>query len=91
MNDMRRVLLLCVYGSVGACEPVCKRHDCTYVCLLPLCSACVFVQNPFYELEMPIRCELFTLYLEELIERHSNAGGMPGGGGVGGGKKTAQY
>lgn len=48
-------------------------------------------KNPFYELEMPIRCELFTLYLEELIERHSNAGGggTPGGGS---GKKTAgQY
>lgn len=32
------------------------------------------VQNPFYELEMPIRCELFTSYLEDLIERHSSAG-----------------
>eukprot|EP00752_Nemacystus_decipiens_P016409 g14666.t1 len=50
------------------------------------------LKNPFYELEMPIRCELFTLYLEELIERHSNAGGAPGGGSGGGGKKSAgQY
>lgn len=48
-------------------------------------------QNPFYELEMPIRCELFTLYLEELIERHSNAGGAPGGGGGGGKKPAGQY
>ncbi|CAM9474392.1 unnamed protein product [Pylaiella littoralis] len=38
------------------------------------------LKNPFYELEMPIRCELFTLYLEELIERHSNAGGAAGNG-----------
>lgn len=36
------------------------------------------LKNPFYELEMPIRCELFTSYLEELIERHS-AAGAPGG------------
>ncbi|CAN0106043.1 unnamed protein product [Laminaria digitata] len=43
------------------------------------------LKNPFYELEMPIRCELFTLYLEELIERHS-AAGAPGGK-----KATGQY
>ncbi|CAM9725997.1 unnamed protein product [Ectocarpus fasciculatus] len=49
------------------------------------------LKNPFYELEMPIRCELFTLYLEELIERHSNAGGAPGGGGGGGKKPAGQY
>lgn len=35
------------------------------------------LKNPFYELEMPIRCELFTLHLEELIERHT-ASGTPG-------------
>ncbi|CAM9222508.1 unnamed protein product [Discosporangium mesarthrocarpum] len=34
--------------------------------------------NPFYELEMPIRCELFTSHLEELIER-TTAAATPGG------------
>ncbi|CAM9167764.1 unnamed protein product [Choristocarpus tenellus] len=31
------------------------------------------LKNPFYELEMPIRCELFTSHLEELIERTTMA------------------
>ena len=28
-----------------------------------------FEEDPFYELEMPIRCELFTNAVENLIER----------------------
>mmetsp|Transcript_5063 Transcript_5063/g.7700 ORF Transcript_5063/g.7700 Transcript_5063/m.7700 type:complete len:154 (-) Transcript_5063:328-789(-) len=29
------------------------------------------LKNPFYELEMPIRCKLFTVHLEALIEKFS--------------------
>lgn len=28
-------------------------------------------QNPFYEMDMPIRCELFQLAVERLIERNT--------------------
>lgn len=28
-------------------------------------------QNPFYEMDMPIRCELFQLGVERLIERNT--------------------
>ncbi|KAG5188389.1 Sybindin-like protein [Tribonema minus] len=31
------------------------------------------LKNPFYELEMPIRCELFTQHLEKLVERYNAA------------------
>jgi len=30
-----------------------------------------FPQNPFYELEMPIRCELFIYHVDRLIERNT--------------------
>ena len=33
----------------------------------------LFLQNPFYEMEMPIRCELFNRYMEKLIARHSSS------------------
>jgi len=36
------------------------------------------LKNPFYELEMPIRCDLFVQSVDALIdrmERNSNAGG----------------
>lgn len=28
-------------------------------------------QNPFYEMDMPIRCELFQMAVERLIERNT--------------------
>jgi hypothetical protein len=31
-------------------------------------------QNPFYELEMPVRCDLFNINLEKLIERYTVPG-----------------
>lgn len=33
-------------------------------------TPCV-LQNPFYEMDMPIRCELFNQTLERLIERNT--------------------
>ena len=32
-------------------------------------------KDPFYELEMPIRCELFTNAVDGLIERVESGGG----------------
>jgi len=32
------------------------------------------LKDPFYELEMPIRCELFTLAVDGLIERFESGG-----------------
>jgi uncharacterized membrane protein YgcG len=49
------------------------------------------LKDPFYELEMPIRCELFTQAVDELTQRldskssmnHGSGGGI-GSSGVGG-------
>ena len=30
------------------------------------------LKDPFYELEMPIRCELFTRAVDQLIEQHEH-------------------
>jgi hypothetical protein len=32
------------------------------------------LQNPFYELEMPVRCDLFNVNLEKLIEKYTAPG-----------------
>ncbi|KAJ1456909.1 Sybindin-like protein [Pelagophyceae sp. CCMP2097] len=33
------------------------------------------LKNPFYELDMPIRCELFTRHLTALVETYHHVGG----------------
>lgn len=33
------------------------------------------LQNPFYEIDMPIRCELFTKHLDRLVSKLSAAQG----------------
>jgi len=44
------------------------------------------LKNPFYEMEMPVRCELFNKHLERyLLRQQSKPGGVGGGGGGGGG------
>ena len=47
------------------------------------------LKDPFYELEMPIRCDLFTQAVEDLIqnfdESNSSTMMMYGGSGIGGG------
>jgi hypothetical protein len=30
------------------------------------------VQNPFYEMEMPIRCDLFNKHLERVMQKSSS-------------------
>lgn len=32
-----------------------------------------FLQNPFFEVDMPIRCELFNKYLDKLIQKSTQA------------------
>ena len=34
------------------------------------------LKNPFYEIEMPIRCELFNLHLDRLFQKYGSMG-MP--------------
>jgi hypothetical protein len=36
-----------------------------------LMVTCHRAQNPFYEVDMPIRCELFTYHVDRLIERNT--------------------
>lgn len=33
-------------------------------------------QNPFYEIDMPVRCELFNTHLEKLLLKTSGSGGF---------------
>jgi trafficking protein particle complex subunit 4 len=31
---------------------------------------CILPQNPFYEFDMPIRCDLFNKHLEKLVQKY---------------------
>ncbi len=41
------------------------------------------LKNPFYELEMPIRCDLFVQSVDALIERMERNSSTSGGGAMG--------
>ena len=55
---------------------ICDSKSCMYFRSISNLLSCnnkrkLIQKDPFYELEMPIRCELFTNAVENLIERVS--------------------
>jgi uncharacterized membrane protein YgcG len=89
-------IILCCYQTrtgvkfVITAEPGTRGLKKTLKEIYVLYADCT-LKDPFYELEMPIRCELFTQAVDELTQRldskssmnHGSGGGM-GSSGVGG-------
>ncbi|KAK1743372.1 trafficking protein particle complex subunit 4 [Skeletonema marinoi] len=72
------VILKCLQTRTGikfvlTAEPGTADLDSVLREIYVLYSECA-LKDPFYELEMPIRCELFTLAVDGLIERLESGG-----------------
>ncbi|KAH9382611.1 hypothetical protein HPB48_021048 [Haemaphysalis longicornis] len=52
--------------EAGAFRLHCYQTTAASRCLFKLCADCAF-KNPFYRLEMPIRCELFDASIQEAV------------------------
>ncbi|KAL7491422.1 hypothetical protein ACHAWT_001989 [Skeletonema menzelii] len=72
------VILKCLQTRTGikfvlTAEPGTTDLDSALREIYVLYSECA-LKDPFYELEMPIRCELFTMAVDSLIERLETGG-----------------
>ena len=67
-----RILYIVLF--VHRCEPGTPDVDKVLKEIYVLYADCA-LKDPFYELEMPIRCELFTQGVDALISRVAAGGG----------------
>lgn len=62
--------LFCCTGTkfFVVCEPGTQQMESLLKVIYELYTDYV-LKNPFYEMEMPIRCELFDIYLTQAIQK----------------------